>query len=194
MPLLLVTAGLVYDNAMLAFGESLGFGQQLEQLSVPRYFLHAISTPLLILTALGFIQRTGAQWSTAKTTMVLVVLLVISLVVFGFWTDMVTLRLEAQQEEGLVSYGNASTIPVAPIATIVALIAAGLVVWRRGGGVALLLGALLEFAAAAMGGALVFAGNLGELALLAGLVWTDWKLDPAGHGPAEPARPALPPD
>lgn len=194
MPLLLVTAGLVYDNAMLAFGESLGFGQQLEQLSVPRYFLHAISTPLLILTALGFIQRTGAQWSTAKTTMVLVVLLVISLVVFGIWTDMVTLRLEAQQEEGLVSYGNASTIPVAPIATIVALIAAGLVVWRRGGGVALLLGALLEFAAAAMGGALVFAGNLGELALLAGLVWTDWKLDPAGHGPAEPARPALPPD
>ena len=41
------------------------------------------------------------------------------------------------------------------------------------------LGALVQFAAAAVGDAIVIAGNLGELALLAGLVISDWRLSTA---------------
>lgn len=176
VPLMIVTAGLVYDNAMLALGGSIGVGQQLEQLSVPRYFMHAVSTPLLILTALGLVQRTEAHWSFALPSIGLAVLIVVALVAFGFWTDMITLQLEPEQEGGIVSYGNANSIPVAPIATIIILFAAAAIIWWRGGGPILLVGAVIQFAAAATAEALVFAGNLGELALLAGLVWTDHKL------------------
>jgi hypothetical protein len=57
-------------------------------------------------------------------------------------------------------------------------------VWRRGGGPVLLVATLVQFAAAMLGDALFFAGNLGELALLAGLIWTDWRLrtPDAQHG------------
>lgn len=191
VPLVLVTAGLVYDNAMLAFGGTIGFGQQLEQLSVPRYFMHAVSTPLLVLTALGLLQRAGPKWSRAPLTWGFATLLVIAMIGVGFWSDMWRLALEPQSEAGLVSYGNANSVPIAPMVTIVVLIVAGVVLWRHGAGPVLLAAALLQFAAAALGEALVFAGNLGELLLLAGLVWTDWKLVPSS-APQAGSRAALP--
>ena len=178
VPLILVTAGLVYDNTMLALGGSLGLGQQLEQLSIPRYFMHAVSTPLLLLTGLGLVQRSGLRWSHANAAKVRAILVILALVGLGFWGDMVNLQLEPQTEGGITSYGNANSVPIAPIVTIVLLIGAAVIVWRRGGGIWFLLGALVQLGSAFVGDALVFAGNFGELALLAGLVWTDWRLMP----------------
>lgn len=40
--MLIVTFGLIYDNAILAGGGMLGHGDVLERLSVPRFFMHAI--------------------------------------------------------------------------------------------------------------------------------------------------------
>lgn len=184
VPLLLVTFGLVYGNAMLALGGSIGHGPVLEQLSVPRFFMHALSTPLLMLTALGLVQRSGAAWAHGTWLKVAVALLTLAMIAVGFHADVLSLVLEPQQQGDLVSYGNAATrgLPIAPIVTILVLIGAGVVVWRHGGGIWMLAGAGLQFAAAALAGVLVFAGNLGELALLAGLVVTDWKLsEPLGR-------------
>lgn len=182
VPLMLVTAGLVYDNAMLALGGGIGLGQQLEQLSIPRYFMHAMSTPLLILSALALVQRTGWRWSHATITKVLVAAVVVVLVATGFWADMLNLELEAQTEGGITSYGNANSIPIAPIVTILLLVGAALLVWRRGGGIWFLLGTFVQLATVFVGDAVVFAGNFGELALLAGMVWTDWRLGSAQFG------------
>lgn len=63
------------------------------------------------------------------------------------------------------------------VATIFIVIAAATIIWRRGGGPILLIGSIIQFVAAATADAFVFAGNLGELALLGGLVWTDHKLE-----------------
>lgn len=54
----------------------------------------------------------------------------------------------------------------------------------------MLLGALAQSAAAAIGGAVVAVGNLGELALLAGMIFTDRSVA-RRRGPAPPSRASL---
>ena len=178
VPLLIVTFGLVYDNGLLAAGAAIGHGELLEQISVPRYFMHAFGTPLLMLSALGLAIRSGAEWARAPVTVAAVSILTIAMIAVGVEADLISLQLEAKSPSGVISYGNAASSgpPVAPIVTIVILIAAGIIVWRRGSGPWLLLGSLAQFVAAAIGDAIVIAGNLGELALLAGLVATDHRL------------------
>ena len=185
VPLLVVTFGLVYDNILLAGGAGIGHGDMLERLSVPRYFMHAFGTPLLMLSALGLLRRTGASWSRSALLAAVVAILTLAMIAIGVEADLLRLELAPKAPAGVVSYGNAASHgpPVAPIVTIIVLIASGVVIWRRGAGPWLLLGALVQFAAAAVGDAIVIAGNLGELALLAGLVISDWRLSTA-----EPVR------
>ncbi len=182
VPLLIVTFGLVYDNALLAAGGSIGHGDLLERLSVPRYFMHAFGTPLLMLSALGLMRRVGRDWTRTSLLAALVASLTIAMIAVGVDADLVRLQLQAKAEAGVVSYGNAGTSgpPIAPIVTILVLIAAGISVWREGGEPWLLLGAVAQFIAAALADLFVLAGNLGELALLAGLVVTDARLGGRG--------------
>lgn len=187
VPLLIVTFGLVYDNTMLAAGTLVGHGELLERLSVPRYFLHAFSTPLLMLTALALVRRVGRGWTRSSLLAALISALTISMIAAGVDADLVRLELEAQQDGGVISYGNAAAegAPIAPMVTIAVLIMAGILVWRCGGGFWLLLGAAVQFGAALIADALVAAGNFGELALLAALVVTDSRLSKeatAGYG------------
>lgn len=188
VPLLIVTFGLVYDNALLAAGSMMGLGDTLQQLSVPRYFMHAFGTPLLMLSALGLTIRSDVEWARTPVVMAAVAVLTLGMIAVGVEADLVSLELEAKNLSGVVSYGNAASAgpPLAPMVTIVILIAAGIIIWRRGGGIWLLLGSLVQFAAAAVGDAIVVAGNFGELALLAGLVVTDHKLPVARRGVATP--------
>ena len=185
VPLLLVLFGLVYDNAVLAGGAFIGAGDVLEQLSVPRFFMHAFGTPLLILSALGLVRRVGAKWSFGAAAAATAVTLTVLMIAIGVYKDVVSLELAAKSAGDLISYGNAAAAgpPVAPIVTILALVGAGVIVARRGGGPWLLIGSLVQFTAAALGDAAVFIGNLGELALLAALVVTDHRL--SGGAPLE---------
>ena len=186
VPLLIVTAGLVYDNLMLAAGSSIGAGEQLRQLSVPRFFLHAVATPLLILSGLGLARRAGSRIVRSRAVAAAVLLLTLAMVAVGFRAEMLSLELVLEQTGGIVRYGNGATDgpPLAPVVTILLLIAAGLLVWRSGGGPWLAAASLAQFAAAAIGDAILVAGNFGELLLLAGLVATDWALGCARPEPA----------
>lgn len=177
VPLLIVTFGLVYDNAVLAAGGMIGHGELLERLSVPRFFMHAFGTPLLMLSALGLLMRTHAEWTRSALVAAGIAVLTIAMIAVGVEADLLGLDLQPKRTADLVSYGNAASAgpPVAPLVTIVVLIITGLIVWRDGGPW-LLLGASAQFIAAAIGDAITIAGNLGELALLAGLVATDHRL------------------
>lgn len=187
VPLLIVAFGLIYDNGMLAGGGLIGHGDLLERLSVPRFFMHAFGTPLLILSALGLMRRSGVRWACSGWFAALMASLTVAMIAVGVEADLLRLDMEAKQTGDLVSYGNAATSgpPIAPVVTILVLIAAGVFVWHRAGVPWLLLGAVAQFAAAAAGNALVFAGNLGELALLAGLIASDHRLSDAQGLPRE---------
>lgn len=178
VPLLLVTFGLVYDNAILAGGNLVGHGDLLERLSVPRFFMHAFVSPLLMLSALGFMRRSNAKWSQSTTLAASVAALTLVMVVLGVEADLVRLDLDAKRAGDVVSYGNAASAgpPVPALVTVAVLIAAGAFLWRQEGMPWLFLGAVFQFVAAALGDAIVIAGNLGELALLGGLLVTDSQL------------------
>lgn len=181
-PLLLVTFGLVYGNLMLGLGASVGEGELLRNLSVPRFFLHAFVTPLLMLSALGLARRAGVRWAGGSAAAAMVSLLAVAAVAIGVYADMILLQLDPGVRAGVVSYGNAGGLrpPPAPIVTILVVLAFGLAIWRKARWPWLFAGAALQFVAAAIGDRLVLAGNLGELALLAGFVATDARLRAAG--------------
>lgn len=184
VPLLLVTAGLIYDNGILAAGNAIGAGETLAQLSIPRFFLHAMTTPLLILSAYGLAARAWAKLE-GRLMIVLAVVITLAMIATGFWQDVFNLNLELQREGGVLSYGNSSAdgAPIAPVVTMLVLLVAGLIVWWKSGIPWLFLGAVAQFAAALFADAAVAVGNFGEAALLAGLLLThsqmyrsDWRL------------------
>lgn len=190
VPLLIILFGLIYDNAVLAGGAWIGHGELLERVSVPRFFLHAFGTPLLMLSAMGLVRRSGVTWVRSGLVVGGVAALTLAMIAVGVVADMLRLDLVAKDQAGVVSYGNASTMrpPIAPVVTIVVLIAAGVIVWWHKGGLWLLAGAVIQFVAAAIGDVIVIAGNLGELALLAGLIVTDARLSDS----LEPTRSSRP--
>src|SRR5699024_5006927 len=63
---LLIVAGLVYDNAVLATGRLIGEGPLLEALNLGRFWIHALVTPLLVVFAWHAITRTGAGWARTR--------------------------------------------------------------------------------------------------------------------------------
>ncbi len=175
VPVLIVLFGLIYDNAVLAGGTFIGHGELLERLSVPRFFLHAFGTPLLILSALGLVRRSGAKWARSSVVGGGMAALTLAMVAVGVAADLVGLHLVAKDSAGVVSYGNASAFaaPVAPLVTVLILLTAGVIVWRHSGGPWLLIGAIVQLLAGAISGAMMIVANFGELVLLAALVLTD---------------------
>lgn len=142
---LLVVAGLVYDNAVLATGRLIGEGPLLEGLNLGRFWIHALLTPLLVVFAWHAIARTGAGWARTRWAAVVAVVVAVGLVVLEL-THVVGLELEPREEYGVLSYadvGAAGGPPVMVLAVSAALLVAGFLVWRRQGWVWLLVGTAL---------------------------------------------------
>ena len=71
----IVTAGLIWDNGIVALGSTIGVGDTLHTLSFPRFCLHAILTPVMIWAAVVIGSEAGIRWlgSTAARTVTLLV-------------------------------------------------------------------------------------------------------------------------
>ena len=166
-----VAAGLVYDNAVLGAGHWLGHGPVLEALSWPRFVIHALLTPLLILPGRAAAAAFGLRWARQPASRAAFAAAALVLVAVGVVSDVVLLRLEAQADAGVTSYGNAAAaVPVPAIVTMVVLLVIGMMLWRASSWPWLALGAAVMFVTSAFGGLLT---NLGELSLLASLVATE---------------------
>jgi hypothetical protein len=161
----LVCAALAYDNGCIAVGTAIGEGSLLETLNAGRFWAHALITPLMVVV--------GWRLARLRATAALVAL-VAALIGYGVYTEIVMLRLAPERELGTLRYVNAAAEgpPIAAIVTILVLIVLGAIIWRRQGRPWLLVGAVVMFVAAAAGTQLVWLQNLGELALLTGLLVT----------------------
>ena len=170
----LVTAALVYDNTMLAFGSVIGEGDVLRTLSVPRYIGHAMFTPMLILFAFGCARRFGiARFGRreAATGWGVVVFLAI---VYGVFEGLVLLELAPSFENGLVSYSNVGGEgpPLSEIATVSCLLVLGGAIARYGRSHAMFLGSAVMFVIAAFWASQPVIANTGELIFLSGIILT----------------------
>lgn len=163
----LICLGLAYDNLAVAVGRLLGFGGTLEAVSAPRFWIHALLTPLLIVACGMLAARLGVGWAASRPAAIAGGALVLALIALGAVEDIIELELAPKEYADLLRYTNEGSEgpPIPAIITILVLFALGVAVWRTAGSPWLCLGSLTMFVAAAAGTSHLWVGNLGELAL-----------------------------
>ncbi|MDO8964028.1 MAG: hypothetical protein Q7W30_05970 [Coriobacteriia bacterium] len=169
---------LVWDNAIVALGATIGDGPLLVALSWPRFVGHALLTPIWILTAFEYARRAGAVRLGARWTRIAEWALYIAMAVLGFVRSVVLLEFKPVIQGDLFYYTNGGGFPGPPIPAlvmVVVLIVAGVSVLRRTGWAWMLAGGVVMFVAAAIPTSVVgfFPSNAGEVALSLALVLTE---------------------
>jgi hypothetical protein len=131
--LLLVTFGLVYDNLILAMGSIIGKGSFLEALNVMRYWFHAFFTPLLILFSWAAIRETDIRWLKGRIGLLLAGIYTLSMIFAELIQNTIGLKLEAAQKYGVLSYDSTGSHgpPIMIIGVTIALLLAGIVLWKK---------------------------------------------------------------
>ncbi len=156
---------LAYDSAVVAAGVLLGEGPTLETLSVGRFVVHAVGTPLVVPCAILVLcagrAALGAGWVIAG-----------SLAVLGCATTLPGLHLRSRTWADTLRYVDAepSAFPVAAVLAIAVLLVIGVAAWIRLRTPWIALGALGVFVCSAVAFAAPPLGNVGEALMLAGLV------------------------
>jgi hypothetical protein len=169
---------LVWDNAVVALGATIGDGPLLIALSWPRFVGHALLTPIWILTAFEYARRVGAPSMRARGSLIAEWVLYLAMAALGFLKAVILLKFEPVSQGDLFYYTNGGGFPGPPIPAlvmVVVVIIAGYVVYRRAGWPWMLAGGIVMFVAAAvpisLAGFLV--SNAGEVALSLALVGTE---------------------
>lgn len=193
---LLVTLGLVYDNCTIAAGTLIGEGPLLEALNWPRYVIHALATPLLIIVSLDLGRHAGISWMTGRSGGAFLVLLTLAMIAYGVVVELLPLTLEASFEDGILSYSPAGEVgpPVPAMVTMVVLAVTGLALTFRHRYPWLTAGALLAFAGFGLAPVLEFdvLGQIAEVVLIGGIALTEvWLL--SGSAVTRTVRPAARP-
>lgn len=178
-PAAAVAVGLVYDNGVVALGAVLGTGGPLLALSLPRFAVHALVTPVLIVFALGAARDLGLAWARRRLARVGFWLLTAVLIVYGVVADLVGLTLMPEREGDALRYTAAESVaPIPSMVTIVVLLAVGTALLVRARTGWMLLGAVLMLAASAVPDAPLAVSNVGEVVLIAGLALTARGMGP----------------
>jgi hypothetical protein len=131
--LLLVTFGLVYDNLVLAMGSIIGKGSFLEALNVMRYWFHAFLTPLLIIFSWASIRKSDIRWLKGRIGLLLAGIYTLAMIFAELIQNTIGLKLKAAQKYGVLSYDSAGSHgpPFMIIGVTVALLFAGIILWKR---------------------------------------------------------------
>lgn len=161
-----IAGALVYDNLIVSLGAAIGIGPTLEILSYPRFLLHAMGTPFMLVAATQIGAAGGIRWCESKTWQWVMWILVVGTMAEGFFAHVVGLEIFPACFDGIVRYtanlspshfcfegqeavrGAGPPIP-AIVGNIVAAVV-GFFLWRNNGWGWLLVGALIMFAAAAI--------------------------------------------
>lgn len=182
----LVLLGLIYDNGMIALGKFIGEGPLLENLSLLRFWSHALLTPTLVLFSYGALREAGVEWSRKRIICVAVVIYTVALIGIELLLETVGMELALEKEYGVLRYVSADPASGPPIMVLlvsVVLIAAGAVLWKKRGWKWMLMGAVIM----TIGSAVPIpvdssaATNAFELFLLTTLVWTKVHLERRRH-------------
>ncbi|WP_295454646.1 hypothetical protein [uncultured Thiodictyon sp.] len=121
----LVLVGLFWDNLVLSLGNVLGPGPLLHALSLPRFWLHQLVLPWILVTAVEQAADGGAGWAKAKQAMPLAVLGAATLMGIGILTKLVGLELTPAILDGVECYVAVSSAGP-PIVGIVAVGSVGI--------------------------------------------------------------------
>jgi hypothetical protein len=181
--LILVILALIWDNTVVAIGSTVGEGETLKTLSIPRYVTHGLLVPLLIMVGVGLGRRHGVPSLAGRTTPAAFGALTVTLIAAGAWLDIVGLDLQPTWYADTLRYTNAAShgAPIPAVITILVLIGIGVTLLVRAHQPWLLAGAGAMFVAAALGAVAFWFGNIGELLLITALWWTATRTSRTGE-------------
>ena len=169
----LVVASLAYDNFVLAAGGFLPEGDALRALSAPRFALHALFTPTMIIAGFGALRGLGVRFAQSRGWHTVICAFTSLLIAFGVYADILHQQLEARVAEGITRYSNEflQGPPIPAILTILAVLVLGVSAWRSAGWRWLFFGALVMFLAAPLFSFPILQ-NIGEIAFTGSMVAT----------------------
>ena len=133
LALIVPIAAVVWDNAIIALGATIGDGPLLVALSWPRFIGHALFTPLWIIAGIGFAQRAGAKWLCTPLVNIGQWALYAICVVFGLLRSVIFLEMSPATEGGLFYFRNTGAFPGPPFGSIIMLfvvLLCAVIVWR----------------------------------------------------------------
>lgn len=167
-------AGLAYDNLVIGLGHLIGPGDTLMALNYPRFLIHVVTTPLLAILGLDMVRNTTIEWAWGRRAAISFWLLTVAMLAWGAYNDLVLLRMEPVTFGETVRYANAAVKgpPLPALVVMVLLMFCGIGVFVRTRWPWLLVNTIVMFTAAAFAASIGVVANLGELALMLGLVLT----------------------
>ena len=133
--IILVGLGVMYDNLILSLGNSLGEGPLLLGLSIPRFILHQLILPWLIVAAFEQAKAAGHRWANHLASGRIILALTLAVIAAGILTRLVPLNLEPAVTDGVtrdVAVGTKGP-PLVSILSIAFVGIVGLLLWRRNG-------------------------------------------------------------
>jgi hypothetical protein len=179
--MILPTAALIYDNAVVGLGGAIGRGELLQALSTGRYLGHVFLPALWILSALALARRSGLAWTGRRELRFAAILLTALLTVVMIFTDLVGISLVPEVEGNALRYVNENRFGGPPIAattmTLIVMVLGVAVLaktrwpWMLAGSAFMLLAGTALYAAFGS-----VATNLGEILFALSLVVTEAHL------------------
>ena len=172
--LCLSSAGLVYDNWTIASGQLIGEGSLLMGLNAGRFMLHALTTPLLAILGLALARNAKVEWAWTRKAQIAYCVIALLCVAYGVYADVIALKLQPSELQGVLRYTNvaAKGPPLAAITTMTLILFLGISVFVKSKWPWLLVASIVMFTVAAFASSLAIVANLGEIVLIAGLVFT----------------------
>ena len=179
---LIVVYGLAYDNFVIGLGATIGEGSVTKALNAPRFWIHALFTPAMIIAAFGALRMTGSKFAQNRTWHAIICLIATALIALGSYIDILNLNLVLVRDGAVLKYVNDFEFlkgpPIPAVLTIIFVLIFGVIMWRNIKWPWLFVGALIMFIAAPMASMPIFQ-NIGEIAFATGLVTTQIR---AGRG------------
>lgn len=188
-----LSIGLIYDNGLIALGSSIGIGDTLETLSWPRFILHAVVTPFMIIAVVQVAIAGGIQWLNTRAAWTGIWVLTAAMVGYGIY-ELTILELQPACFGGITRYTSSASPaqfcfegqqqlpgvgpPIPSILAVFLIMGFGAVLWKRHrwpwfvlGGLQMLLAASVPFSQFGL-----IPGNGGEVILQFAFVATAYRL------------------
>lgn len=165
VPVFIIFCGIVYDNLIIGSGSFIGEGELLKALNMPRFVIHGIFTPMLLIFAFGIVKRVGVSWAQTKTLHSIVCLFALGLIALGVYDEIIKLTLAPVWENGTLRYKNIASAgpPIPAITTIIFVMIFGIITWWKTKSPWLFVGSFAFFCLAPFAAKFIWIGNLGEV-------------------------------
>jgi hypothetical protein len=145
--LAVVIFGLMYDNLILSLGNVVSNHQLLYGFSLPRFLMHQLILPWIILAAFDEIRMLGHGWAQIGRARVGAVILSVIVMVLGILTRLIPMHLQLTIMDGVTRFVDvaAKGPPIVSIVSIGFVTILGITIWRRNHFPWLFLAGLLVF-------------------------------------------------